>query len=406
MSAAKALARAIRAGAARDAERRGPGRYTATVSRWVDENAFDLDLHGVDLQLNQDDVTLSQYLRAYSANSGIAVGDVLVLLEIEDGEFSAVAIESDTSIPPPEDVATQAELDAHAAMKTGTHGIPAMTSGHGLLWTGSAWVDADLATQAELDAHTALTTGAHGGIVASSDSRLSDTRTPTDNSVTSVKIMDGTIVDVDISATAAVAESKLNLATDAAAATGSRRTLGTGATQAAAGNDARLSDTRTPTDGTVTVAKTGTGDNGLARGSFAAYLGSNTAFATGAVVTFDTEEWDVSGWHDPATNKGRFTPLVAGYYRLAAVLFPTIVITTDKYVRADLYKNGGLYRLGSAEFQAGTGAGLGARGNWLAVANGSTDYFEVKIAHDNGGSLTLDGHSYSTVFQGELIGRA
>jgi hypothetical protein len=37
----------------------------------------------------------------------------------------------------------------------------------------------DMATQAELDAHTVLTTTAHGGIVASTDTRLSDARTPT-----------------------------------------------------------------------------------------------------------------------------------------------------------------------------------------------------------------------------------
>lgn len=42
---------------------------------------------------------------------------------------------------------------------------------------------------------------------------------------------------------------------DGAAGTPTLRTLGTSATQAAAGNDARLSDTRTPTDGTVTNAK-------------------------------------------------------------------------------------------------------------------------------------------------------
>lgn len=36
----------------------------------------------------------------------------------------------------------------------------------------------DLATQAELDTHAALTTTAHGGIVASTDPRLSDARTP------------------------------------------------------------------------------------------------------------------------------------------------------------------------------------------------------------------------------------
>jgi len=37
------------------------------------------------------------------------------------------------------------------------------------------------------------------------------------------------------------------MAVDAAAATGSLRTLGTGAAQAAAGNDARFTDARTPT---------------------------------------------------------------------------------------------------------------------------------------------------------------
>lgn len=42
---------------------------------------------------------------------------------------------------------------------------------------------------------------------------------------------------------------------DGVAATASLRTLGTGAQQAAAGNDSRLSDVRTPVDGSVTTAK-------------------------------------------------------------------------------------------------------------------------------------------------------
>jgi len=42
---------------------------------------------------------------------------------------------------------------------------------------------------------------------------------------------------------------------DAAAGTASLRTLGTASTSACAGNDARLSDTRTPTNGTVSEAK-------------------------------------------------------------------------------------------------------------------------------------------------------
>lgn len=72
---------------------------------------------------------------------------------------------------------------------------------------------------------------------AGNDSRLSDTRVPTDGSVTNAKV----------NAAAAIGESKLNLASDAAAGTPSRRTLGTGTTQAAAGNDSRLSDSRSPT---------------------------------------------------------------------------------------------------------------------------------------------------------------
>ncbi len=88
---------------------------------------------------------------------------------------------------------------------------------------------------------------------------LTDTRTPTDASVTNAKV----------AATAAIAESKLALAADASAGTPSRRTLGTGALQGTAGNDSRLSNARTPTahnhsgaeitSGTVPVAQIGTG---------------------------------------------------------------------------------------------------------------------------------------------------
>ena len=67
----------------------------------------------------------------------------------------------------------------------------------------------------------------------------------------------GAITDAKVASGAAIAESKLALASDAAAGTASRRTLGTGATQAAAGNDARLSDQRVPTDGSVSTTKLG-----------------------------------------------------------------------------------------------------------------------------------------------------
>lgn len=85
----------------------------------------------------------------------------------------------------------------------------------------------------QLDGHAVATTTVHGiadtsTLVLTGDARLSDTRTPTDGSVTNAKV----------AANAAIVESKLSLASDAAAGTASRRTLGTGAAQAAAGDHA------------------------------------------------------------------------------------------------------------------------------------------------------------------------
>ena len=69
-------------------------------------------------------------------------------------------------------------------------------------------VDADINTAAAI-----APTKIAGTAVITTDSRLSDTRTPTDNSVTSAKIVDGTIVNADINASAAIAYSKLALPT-------------------------------------------------------------------------------------------------------------------------------------------------------------------------------------------------
>src|SRR4051794_35722074 len=66
-------------------------------------------------------------------------------------------------------------------------------------------------------------------IILNSDARLTDARAPTAHHATHES--GGTDA----------------MAVDAAAATGSLRTLGTGAAQAVAGNDARLTDARTPT---------------------------------------------------------------------------------------------------------------------------------------------------------------
>lgn len=75
------------------------------------------------------------------------------------------------------------------------------------------------------NAATKSTGTAAGTVAAGDDPRLSDTRVPTD----------GTVTDAKVASNAAIAESKLALASDAVATTASRRTLGTGPLQAAAG---------------------------------------------------------------------------------------------------------------------------------------------------------------------------
>ncbi len=76
-------------------------------------------------------------------------------------------------------------------------------------------------------------------------SEFLDVAPATDQAVTTTWIADGAITEPKVSAAIK----------DATAGTPSLRTLGTSSTQATAGNDSRLSNTRTPTDGTVTTAK-------------------------------------------------------------------------------------------------------------------------------------------------------
>lgn len=100
------------------------------------------------------------------------------------------------------------------------------------------------------------------GAVSDTDTRLSNTRTPTDGSVTNASVAANaaiaktklaalSIANADVASSAAIAESKLVLASDGPVGTATRRTLGTGALQAAPGNDARL---RTIRDEGVSLA--------------------------------------------------------------------------------------------------------------------------------------------------------
>lgn len=67
------------------------------------------------------------------------------------------------------------------------------------------------------------------------------------DSIGATELAPGAVTNTEVNASAAIAESKLALASDAVAGTPSRRTLGTGAQQALPGNHSSTTDARTPT---------------------------------------------------------------------------------------------------------------------------------------------------------------
>jgi hypothetical protein len=139
-------------------------------------------------------------------------------------------------------------------------------------------------------------------------------------------------------------------------------------------------------------------------GSFSAYRAGALSVATGAIITFDTEDWDVSGWHDVTTNLGRYTPLIAGYYRFDSHVAYSSTLAANKYWDVALFKNGSLYREFGRQNAANTASYAPASGSNVAVANGTTDYFEVGITHNIGGSKAISVGAPYAYFQGELIG--
>ncbi len=207
--------------------------------------------------------------------------------------------------------------------------------------------DARVPTQGENDALTG-TSGTPSGTnryVTNTDTRLSDARTPTAHAASHAP---------------GGADA---LAVDAAPATGSLRTLGTGSTQAAAGNDPRFAKE--------------------AIGAFRAHNGADQldiASDTSVKVLFPTEEYDAAGWYDAATST--YTPQRAGRYLLAAhVQISPSVSGKSFFVRIN--KNGAIHAFLSITHTSHTGNVAGG-GATEVNANGTTDHFEVFLFHTFG----------------------
>lgn len=91
--AAQTLAAAIRHGARRHDERHGPRVYRGTITSL---SPLGVDLLNTDLSLDADDIEYSTTVTDYDTATGLVKGDVLALIEVDDGDFVAVAVVSDT----------------------------------------------------------------------------------------------------------------------------------------------------------------------------------------------------------------------------------------------------------------------------------------------------------------------
>lgn len=119
-------------------------------------------------------------------------------------------------------VATQGELDAHTGAAAPHSGHAATVHGHDYAAPSHSHLDADIPASIARDAEVTSAISTHSGEA---------------DPHTGYRLESAAITDADVAAANK----------DGVAGTASMRTLGAGAQQAAAGNDSRLSDSRTPT---------------------------------------------------------------------------------------------------------------------------------------------------------------
>jgi hypothetical protein len=217
------------------------------------------------------------------------------------------------------------------------------------------------------------TTLADGKIFVGNGSNVATAVTPSGDVTMSnagvTAIASGVIIDADVHSSAAISGSKL---------------------QAAASGNAGAVDTNSQTFG----GRKSAGNSKV----IARLAGHMTSVATGSIILFDTEDYDTNSEFDIATNKGRFTPTRAGYYLVTATL-SVGGITTDKYVRALIYKNNSvLLAFSAAHLSVNADTALCV--STLVYLNGTTDYINLQIGHDLGAATaTVYGGANDTKIQ-------
>lgn len=143
-----------------------------------------------------------------------------------------------------------------------------------------------------------------------------------------------------------------------------------------------------PTSGTVTIAAQ-TGTLYAAGPTFHA-TSAGTQTVTTATITkilFATEDWDTNSNFASST----FTPTVAGYYQINAVVRATFG-TAASGCGVNIYKNGASWAVNNAISSSSTRTDVAISD--LVYCNGSTDYIEIYSTQNGTGTITIGNVSF------------
>lgn len=126
---------------------------------------------------------------------------------------------------------------------------------------------------------------------------------------------------------------------------------------------------------------------------FSAYVASAQAFSANSTskVNFATVEYDTASCYN--TSLSRFTPNVAGYYQVNAMVR---IVATSSEIALSLYKNGAGVR-GGTDFTTGNVQNVLST---MVYLNGTTDYIELYLYTQNALSNST---GVTCNFQGYLV---
>ena len=137
--------------------------------------------------------------------------------------------------------------------------------------------------------------------------------------------------------------------------------------------------------------------------AFRAYLSSNQTVTnvTNTKVQLNSENFDTANCFDSTTNY-RFTPNVAGYYQINAMIGAGAA-TALTYNYIQIWKNGTYDSI--AIYPPYSGSSNYGQLSTLIYMNGTTDYIELYVQLSGTGTLTVSGGNtaVSTYMSGSLV---